>query len=238
MIANDMILVSLIIVLVILVVYQSICRMKEKGSTGDYLRSDYPRSDYPRSDYPRSDYPRRDYFKSHHQAVAMRQQEMRQQEIRQQEMRQMAMHQQEMRQQGMRQPEELRPEQIAEAEREQWLAATEADHTGSYDPELSQDMQSDTMQYHTAQPSIDYSGYITDLVADPRTRENHQRWAEEMKPWSGTAMTVDNMDEAMEASTDFIGLRRPQSIGQNNPLQLTERDGNTFSSNAKFNFKG
>jgi hypothetical protein len=132
----------------------------------------------------------------------------------------------------------LRPEQIAEAEREQWFAATEADQSGGFNTELTQDAQTDTMQYHTSQPGIDYSGYITDLVVDPRTRDNHQRWAEEMKPWSGTAMMVDDLDEAMEAGTDFVGLRRPQAIVQHNPLQLTERDTNTFSSNAKFNFKG
>lgn len=132
----------------------------------------------------------------------------------------------------------LRPEDIAEAEREQWFAATEASHSEGFNTELSQDMQTDTMQYHTTQPSIDYSGLITDLVVDPRTRENHQRWAEEMKPWSGTAMMVDNMDEAMEAGADFIGLRRPQAIVQHNPLQLTERDTYTYATNPKFNFKG
>jgi hypothetical protein len=132
----------------------------------------------------------------------------------------------------------LRPEQIAEAEREQWFAATEADRSGSFNTELSQDAQTDTMQYHTAQPGIDYSGYITDLVVDPRTRDNQQRWAKEMKPWSGTVMMVDDMDEALEATTHFTGLRRPQAIVQHSPLQLTERDTHTFSSNTKFNFKG
>jgi molecular chaperone Hsp33 len=44
--------------------------------------------------------------------------------------------------------------------------------------------------------------------------------------------------EAMEASTHFQGLRRPQAIVQHNPHQVTENDTNTFASNAKFNFKG
>jgi hypothetical protein len=132
----------------------------------------------------------------------------------------------------------LKPEQIAEAEREQWYAATEANRSGSFNTELTQDAQTDTMQYHSAQPAIDYSGYITDLVVDPRTKDNHSRWVEEMKPWSGTAMMVDDLDEALEATTHFIGLRRPQAIVQYNPLQLTERDSYTFASNPKFNFKG
>jgi hypothetical protein len=132
----------------------------------------------------------------------------------------------------------LRPEQIAEAEREQWFSDTGMGHSEGFNPEHAQDTQTDTMRYHSTQPGIDYSGYITDLVVDPRTRDNHRRWVEEMKPWSGTAMMVDNMDEAMEAGTHFTGLRRPQAVVQHNPLQLTERDTGTFSSNSKFNFKG
>ena len=132
----------------------------------------------------------------------------------------------------------LRPEDVAEAEREQWFAANDENNTGGYNTELAQDAQADAMQYHTAQPAIDYSGHITDLVIDPRTRENHQRWVEEMRPWSGTAMIVDDMDEALEASAHFTGLRRPQSVVQHNPLQLTERDSSTFASNPKFNFRG
>jgi hypothetical protein len=130
---------------------------------------------------------------------------------------------------------ELRPEHFAEAEREQWYAATEADHTGAFDAEQA---HSDAVQYHTTQPAIDYSSFITSQVVDPRTQSNHARWASEMKPWSGTAMVVDDMDEALEASTHFTGLRRPQAIVQNNPLQLTEQDSRTFSGNSKFNFKG
>jgi hypothetical protein len=134
---------------------------------------------------------------------------------------------------------QIKPEQLAEAEREQWFSAAEDAGAAGFNPELSQEAHTDTMQYHSAQPVIDYDSYITDLVVDPRTRSNHQRWAEEMKPWSGTAKTVDNIDEAMEASSDWIGLRRPQPVAQcGNSLQLTERDTSTYASNSKFNFKG
>ena len=129
-------------------------------------------------------------------------------------------------------------EQISEAERGQWLAATEENSTGAFNTELAQDAQTDTMQYHTAQPSMDYGGYITDLIADPRTRENHARFAADMKPFSGGALKVDDLDEAMEAGTHFHGLRRPQAVVQHNPHQITENDTNTLASNPKFNFKG
>jgi len=130
----------------------------------------------------------------------------------------------------------LRPEQIAEAEREQWFAATETDNSGSFNTELAQDPTSDTMQYHTPSPALDYDSFITDLVVDPRTRDNHRRWVEEMKPWSGTAMKVDDLD--MENYIDFQGLRRPQAVVQYNPLQLTEIDTYDLAKNKKFNFRG
>jgi hypothetical protein len=130
-------------------------------------------------------------------------------------------------------------EQISEAERGQWLAATEENSTGAFNTELAQDAQTDTMQYHTAQPSMDYGGYITDLIADPRTRENHARFAADMKPFSGGALKVDDLDEALEAGTHFHGLRRPQATVQKKTAhQLTEVDASILASNPKFNFKG
>jgi hypothetical protein len=128
------------------------------------------------------------------------------------------------------------PEAVAEAERELWNAALEADNAGSFNSEVAQDVSADTMQYHSAAPPGDYDSYITDLVVDPRTRDNHRKWVEEMKPWSGTAMTVDDLD--LEPTVDFIGLRRPQAVAQYNPLQLTEIDSGDLISNPRFNFRG
>lgn len=90
---------------------------------------------------------------------------------------------------------------------------------------------------HDVQP-VDYASQLTDLITDDRIRSNHEKWVNEMKPWSGSPMSVDNMDEAMEATTDFIGLRRPQAVTQCDPFFITERHTDTFAGNAKFNFKG
>lgn len=130
----------------------------------------------------------------------------------------------------------LAPEHIAEAEREQWAAAHEAGSTGHYNTELAHDPNADVMQYHTPQPGIDYDGYITDLVADPRTKANHGQWVDSMRPWSGTAKTVDDMDEALEAGLHFHGLRRPQAIVQSNFPQQTEVGTHHLAKNNKFNF--
>ena len=131
---------------------------------------------------------------------------------------------------------DLKPEDIAEAERAQWYTALGADHTETFNPEMMHDIQADSMQYHTTSPALDYDTYVTDLVIDPRTRDNHRKWVEEMKPWSGTAMKVDDLD--MENYVEFTGLRRPQAVVQHNPHQLTEIDSDDLAKNAKFNFKG
>jgi hypothetical protein len=58
-----------------------------------------------------------------------------------------------------------------------------------------------------------------------------------MHPWAGGASrTIDSLDEAIEASTPFRGLRRPQAVAQYNPVFITESNPNTLIGNRKFNF--
>ena len=86
---------------------------------------------------------------------------------------------------------------------------------------------------HVAPP---FGQSINDLVVDDRTKNNHKKFTKGLGNFTGTAMTVDNLDEAMEASVHFTGLRRPQSVKQRNPLQLTEHDEGTYKKNPKFKF--
>jgi hypothetical protein len=134
------------------------------------------------------------------------------------------------------------PDMIAEAERDEWYAATPADNAGQMNTDLIQDpgSSSDPQRegFHCANNNLDYGAYVTDLIVDPRTKDNHRRWVEEMQPWSGTAMTVDDLEEAQEADLDFIGLRRPQPVAQYNPMQLTEVTTMNLIGNKKFNFQG
>jgi hypothetical protein len=82
--------------------------------------------------------------------------------------------------------------------------------------------------------SVDYSAYITDQVVDTKIKDSHKKWTDEIKPWSGTATkTPDNLDEALEASVHFHGLRRPKPIKQYNPHQLTELDETSLSGNQR-----
>ena len=88
-------------------------------------------------------------------------------------------------------------------------------------------------------PASDYSKYLDSLVIDERTMQNHLKWANEMAQWSGTtARGIDNIDEAMSNSLNWVGLRRPQPISQgSDALFITEVGAKDLINNPKFNFK-
>lgn len=128
------------------------------------------------------------------------------------------------------------PEDIFDAERGAWDQASSEMGGGHYEPNHGGDAAADALQHHTAAPAIDYDAYVTDLMIDGRTRENHKAWVNEMTPWSGVAKKVDNLE--MESYLHFAGLRRPQAVAINNPQMLTEIDTSDLVENPKFNFKG
>ncbi len=130
----------------------------------------------------------------------------------------------------------LDPEGTAERDRADWLAAGEADGIAGYDTEAL-DSASDALRYHQTAPAINYGKYVSDVALDARTEANHRAWVAEMKPWSGSLRGIDTLDEALEASTNFVGLRRPQSVAQRDPFFITEKDSSTYAKNPKFNFR-
>lgn len=131
----------------------------------------------------------------------------------------------------------LAPEDIAEAEREAWQGVASEFDAGGYNPERANDAASDAMQHHERTPQLDYGAYLSDMVIDPRTRQHHQEWVKDMKPWSQTSTKIAEFD--IEPSVDFLGLRRPQAVYQSpSALFVTERDATDFADNPKFNFRG
>ena len=127
-------------------------------------------------------------------------------------------------------------DRIADAEREAWYAADADVEKFATDPAAAS---------HTADSVIggdsgglDYVRYTTDMIVDPRMQENHRKWVEEMGPWSGALRNVDNLDEALESSTHFTGLQRPQAVPVYNPTQVTELGPEIFAGNHKFRFNG
>ncbi len=131
-----------------------------------------------------------------------------------------------------------KPEDISRAERALWFEAAERDNIAPYNTEEMFDNGTDAMQHHKTAPAADYSTLITDIVVDPRTRQNHEMWTNEMKGWSGTTtMKVDDLE--MENYLDFQGLARPQAgVTIYNPMMLTEIDNSDLARNKPFHFNG
>ena len=120
---------------------------------------------------------------------------------------------------------------IATAEQEMWMANRFSDGG------IKMESVGTASSSQDGSPHGDYNSYIEHLVADNRLRDNHNKWTSEMLPWSGTAMSVDNIDEAVANSVPFQGLRRPQSVVQDsNALYKTEIDASDFINNPKFRF--
>lgn len=133
---------------------------------------------------------------------------------------------------------ELTPEDLMAAERTAWAVTMEREMSAPFNTEKMTDISSDTMQAFETSPAIDYQTMITDIVVDPRTRENHRQWIDEMTGWSGTTtMKVDILEP--ELYLNWTGLRMPQAgVGQYNPLQLTEVDDTDLAKNRDFRFQG
>jgi len=129
------------------------------------------------------------------------------------------------------------PEQAAAADQEMWVSNLDSSSVAPYNTERAFDSCHDATGYHEAAP-LDYNTHITENVLDAHAVSNHQKWVSSMMPWAGTSTSPDTLDEALEATTHFVGLRRPQAIAQHNSLQVTERDMYTFLGNSKFNFLG
>lgn len=132
----------------------------------------------------------------------------------------------------------LTPEDLMAAERSAWAVASEREMAAPYNVEKMTDLAADTLQAYETSPAIDYQTMVTDIVLDPRTRENHRQWVGEMQGWSGTTtMKVDTLEP--ELYLDWRGLRMPQAgVGQYNPLQLTEVDDTDLAKNRDFRFQG
>jgi len=128
------------------------------------------------------------------------------------------------------------PDRIADAEREAWYAADANVEKFATDPSAANQSADPVIAGDVG--GLDYTRYTTDLIVDPRMRENHRKWVEEMGPWSGALRNVDNLDEALEASTNFVGLQRPQAVPVYNPTQVTELGPDIFAGNHKFRFNG
>jgi hypothetical protein len=100
-------------------------------------------------------------------------------------------------------------EKIAAAEQELWMANRLSAGQVSLD-----NLNYAGLDNLNTNTNIDYESYLDNMVIDERLTKNHSNWVNEMLPWSGTAQTVDNIDEALTNSLPFVGFSRPQAIAQ------------------------
>lgn len=128
-------------------------------------------------------------------------------------------------------------EAAATAEQELWTDATSDDSIQTFDTEQAFNSQQDAVRYHQKTPAS-YDEQLAKTVIGAREQHNHDQWYTSMTPWSGTATTVDTLDEAMEASINFVGLQRPQAVAQSNALLITEIDASHLIGNNVFRFTG
>jgi len=118
-------------------------------------------------------------------------------------------------------------ERAAYAERSAWNLAAPSDGSYSYNADCAATPDGDMLQYHcggTAFGAMDYKQYTEDIVLGQETRVNHQRWVNNVFPWSaGRARKVDTLED--ENYVNWIGFRGPhQSVEVANPSQVTELD--------------
>ena len=86
----------------------------------------------------------------------------------------------------------------------------------------------------TYSPDIDYNAVVVGLAADPTTYRNHRNWVSEHQYFSGAHRAIDNLDEALEASTNF-SVFRPSPVAQRSDAPfITESDANILISNDKY----
>ena len=120
----------------------------------------------------------------------------------------------------------LSAQKVAGAEQQAWAPYT-PDAVVHFDPSKGSYAGADASQHVGQSQTGDWNEELSNLASDPRTRENHRQWANEVGPFSQGAMTVDNLDEAMVMSqhrqgiTAFRALAPAQGPGT---LQLTEID--------------
>ena len=65
-----------------------------------------------------------------------------------------------------------------------------------------------------------YVDYTSQLIVTDEMKKNHNNWANGHLPFSGTAITADDMDEAFEQSFPFVGLNRPQAVYNSGNAQI------------------
>ena len=135
------------------------------------------------------------------------------------------------------------PEEMHKAERAAWFSARDVGKRAAFNTEKMTEIEDQIHQEHATEPDIDWQDALVDLIADKRVRENQRKWNSEMEPFNTTWLKVDDSDEIT-----MYGLGIPRqgiayAMGSapptvHNPWQLTELDPTLASVAKPFRFQG
>jgi len=92
------------------------------------------------------------------------------------------------------------PARLAEAEQQAWTPSNPY-AAPSYDPTKDVSPGDSLAQSTDAVSEGDWNQRISDFGVDAQTRKNHIEWADNVGPFSQTAMVVDDLDEAVALSS-------------------------------------
>ena len=118
----------------------------------------------------------------------------------------------------------INPEKEAEENRAEWLNSLNRSSVEEYS---MNDFSSDSFIGNSSEDRL------KSLVITSDQQASHDEFVKAAKPYSRTAMVVDDLNEAIEANSNFIGLFRPKGTPQNNPLFITEVDSNTLQNGGR-----
>ena len=92
------------------------------------------------------------------------------------------------------------PARIAAAEQQAWTPSN-PDAAPSYDPTKDRAPGDSLAQSTDAVSEGDWNQRLSEFAVDSQTVKNHQEWADNVGPFTQTAMVVDNLDEAVALSS-------------------------------------
>lgn len=120
----------------------------------------------------------------------------------------------------------MTPQRLAAAELTAW--GDDSDKPGSGYERFTPQLGAPAPAKHER----NWNELVTDLAIDPRTREQHKQWVNEVGPFSQGSFSVDNLDEAVAVNAAHgqgIYAFRRNAVAQGPcTLQITEADAKLY----------
>ena len=127
----------------------------------------------------------------------------------------------------------FKADRLAQAETEMYYDTLNTVNPGHFNSETLYECSKELSNYFKPSEPFDNTAYLTDQIVDDRIKKNHEEWVTEVTPWAGTASIVGQTDFSAGDYINFVGLRRPRGVQQDDPWQITEVDEEQLAENNK-----